>query len=241
MHDWRPIRRLFCGACLIAGPVLFFLGILVPPAGSDDTGDELLAYVRGNGTAVQVSDLMLIAAVLLLVPAFVGAMHVLRNRAPLLGYLGGGLAAVGFVCLFGMITLDGVALEMAARGSAAAGMGAMLDQAPNQDLLLWILTMVFVAGHIVGTTLLGIGLFRTRFVPVWAAVAVAVSQPLHFVAHGIESKPLDVVAFALFAAGLATLGVRVLRMRDAEWEAQPADPGRSASQTAAPKKQEAMA
>jgi hypothetical protein len=240
MHDWRRIRRLFSGTCLAAGPALFFLGILVRPAGSDDTGNQLLAYVRGNGTAVQVSDLMLIVAVLLLVPAFVGAMHVLRNRTPLLGYLGGGLATVGFVCLFGMITVDGVALEMARHGSAA-GMGAVLDQAPNHDLLLWMLTMVFVAGHIVGTTLLGIALFRARFVPVWAAVAVAVSQPLHFVAHGIDSKPLDVVAFALFAAGLATLGVRLLRMRDAEWEAQPADAGRSAPQTAAPKKQEAMA
>jgi len=223
MHDWRRIRRLFSGACLVAGPVLFFGGILIRPPGSDDTGDELLAYVRANGSAVQMSDLMLIAAVLLLVPAFVGAMHVLRNRSPLLGYLGGGLATVGFVCLLGTITLDGVALEMVASGPAAAGMGAVLDQAPNHDLLLWILTTVFVAGHIIGTTLLGIGLFRTRFVPVWAAVAVAVSQPLHFVAHGIESKPLDVVAFALFAAGLATLGVGVLRMRDAEWDALPAE------------------
>lgn len=240
MHDWRSVGRLFCGACLIAGPALFFLGILVRPAGSDDTGAELLAYVRGDGTAVQVSDLMLIAAVLLLVPAFVGAMHVLRNRAPLLGYLGGGLAAVGFVCLFGMITLDGVALAMAGSGTAAAGTGAVLDQAPNHDLLLWILTMVFVVGHIVGTTLLGIGLVRVRFVPVWAAIAVTVSQPLHFIAHGIESKPLDLVAFSLFAAGLATLGVRVLRMHDAEWETQPADIGWSKPQTAAPKKQEAM-
>jgi hypothetical protein len=230
MHDWRRIRRLFSGACLIAGPALFFLGILVRPTGSDDTGDELLAYVRDNSTAVQLSDLMLITAVLLLVPAFVGAMHVLRNRAPLLGYLGGGLAAVGFVCLFGMITVDGVALEIARRGTAAAGMGMVLDQAPNQDLLLWTLTLVFVAGHIIGTILLGIGLFRTRFVPVWAAVAVTMSQPLHFVAHGIGNKPLDVVAFALFAAGLATLGMRVLRMHDAEWEVAPtevaADPDR---------------
>lgn len=222
MHDWRCIRRLFSGACLIAGPALFFLGILVRPTGSDDTGDELLAYIRANSPDVLVSDVLLIAAVLLLVPAFIGAIHVLRNRAPVLGYLGGGLAMVGFVCLFGMITLDGVALEIAGRGPAAAGMGGVLDQAPSHDLLLWILTMVFVAGHIVGTTLLGMGLLRARFIPGWAAVAVAVSQPVHFVAHGIGNKPLDVVGFALFAAGMATLGVRVLRMHDGEWEVEEA-------------------
>ena len=236
MRDWRRIRRLSTGACLIAGPALFFLGILVRPNGSDDTGDELLAYVRGNGAAVQLSDLMLITAVLLLVPALIGAIHVLRNRAPLLGYLGGGLALVGFVCLFGMIAQDGVALEMVRRGTSRSEMAAVLDRAMHQDAILMTMTMVFVAGHIVGTTLLGVGLNRARIIPVWAAAAVAVSQPVHFVAHGIENKPLDVVAFALFAAGLATLGVRVLRMHDAQWDAEPAE---DLSSTSVPRTQEA--
>jgi hypothetical protein len=238
MHDSRPARRVFSGASLIAGPTLFFLGILVRPAGSDDTGDELLAYVRGNGTAVELSDLLLIAAVLLLVPAFMAAIKVLRNRQPLLGYLGGGLAVAGFVCLFGMFAVDGVALEMARGG--IAGSGAVLDQAPNHDLLLWLLTIIFVVGHIVGTTLVGIGLLRAKAVPVWSAVAVALSQPLHFVAHGIESKPLDIVAFALFAAGLATLGVHVLRMQDAEWDSAPASTGWRSPRSAVPTGQEVM-
>ncbi len=222
MRDWRRIRRLFPGVCLIAGPALFFLGILVRPNGSDDTGGELLALVRGSGAGVQLSDLMLIVAILLLIPALIGAAHVTRSRAPLLGYLGGGLAVVGYVCLLSLIALDGVALEMAERGSSQAEMAAVLERAMHQDPIVITMTMVFVAGHILGTTLLGIGLYRARITPMWAAAAVAVSQPLHFVAHGIENKPLDVVAFALFAAGLVTLGVRVLRMHDAEWDAEPA-------------------
>jgi hypothetical protein len=222
MRDWWRIHRLFPGVCLIAGPALFFLGILVRPTGSDDTGGELLGYVRDNGAGVRLSDLMLVAAVLLLVPAFMGAMRVLRNRAPLLGYLGGSLATVGFVCLFGMIAQDGVALEMVRRGGSQADMAAVLDRAMHQDAILVTMTMVFVAGHILGTTLLGVGLYRARVIPVWAAAAVAVSQPVHFVAHGIGNKPLDVVAFALFVAGLATLGVHVLRIHDAEWDAEPA-------------------
>jgi len=233
MRDWRRIRRLFSAVCLIMGPALFCLGILIRPSGSDDTGAELLAYVRSNGAGVQVHDLMSIAAIFLLVPALIGAMHVLRGRAPLLGYLGGGLALLGFISLFGMIALDGVALDMVRHGGQA-DMAAVLDRAMNQGPILITMTLVFVVGHIVGATLLGVGLYRARIVPVWAAAAVAVSQPLHFVAHGIENKPLDVVAFAFFAAGLAVLGVRVLRMHDAEWDAVPASVLSSASVPLAP-------
>jgi hypothetical protein len=230
MRDWRRIRRIFSAVCLILGPALFCLGILIRPSGSDETGEELLAYVRSNGAIVHLHDLMSIAAIFLLVPALIGAMHVLRSRAPLLGYLGGGLALVGFVSLFGMIALDGVALDMVRHGGSQADMAAVLDRAMNQDPILITMTMVFVVGHIVGATLLGIGLYRARIVTLWSAAAVAVSQPMHFIAHGVENKPLDVVAFALFAVGLATLGVRMLRMHDAEWDAEPASvpPGASA-------------
>jgi hypothetical protein len=241
MHDSRTVRRLFSGACLIAGPALFLLGILVRPAGSDDTGPELLSFIGTNGTSVLVGDVFLIAAILLLVPAFIGAIHVLRNRDPILGYLGGGLAIAGYVCLISRVVVDGVALEMVGRGTTGADVAAVLDRLMNQDLLFAILTIVFVAGHIIGTTLLGIGFWRAHSMPVWAAAAVAVSQPVHFIAHGIENKPLDVVAFALFAAGLAMLGARVLRMHDAEWEAEPAKAGWSALQAATLKKREAMA
>ncbi len=102
-----------------------------------------------------------------------------------MGYLGGGLAIVGFVSLLGVIALDGVALEMGGRGTSRADMLAVLDPATNQDPIVITMTMLFVAGHIVGTTLLGIGLYRARIVPVSAAAVVAVSQPVHFVAHGI--------------------------------------------------------
>jgi hypothetical protein len=233
MHDSRTVRRLSSGGCLIVGPALALLGILVRPSGSDDTGGELLSFVGAHGATVLVSDVFLIAAVLLLVPAFIGAIHVLRNRAPILGYLGGGLAIAGYVCLISRVALDGIALEMVGRGTTGADMAAVLERTMNHDPLFAMLAIVFVAGRGVGTTMLGIGLWRAHTIPAWAAAAVAASQPVYFIAHAIENKPLDVVAFALFAAGLARLGASVLRMHDAEWEAQPADAGWSAVQTAA--------
>jgi hypothetical protein len=68
-------------------------------------------------------------------------------------------------------------------------------------------TAVFVAGHVIGTVLLGIAMWQAGL-PRWAAVATAVSQPLHFVAAVvIVSHELDFVAWGLNAAGFAALAV----------------------------------
>jgi len=61
---------------------------------------------------------------------------------------------------------------------------------------------VFVAGHVLGTVLLGLALWRA--VPRWAAVAIIVSQPLHFVAAVVlANHVLDAAAWALTAVGFA--------------------------------------
>ena len=157
-----------------------------------------------------------------MLPACIGAMHVLRNRAPLLGYVGGGLALLGFAFLSVLVAVDGVAVEMAALGTSGTDMATVLDRALNQDFLINVMLAVFIVGHVLGTTVLGIGLFRARIVSVWAAAALTVSGPLHFVARSrIGNKPLDFVAFTLFFIGLATLGVRVLGMADHDWDTEP--------------------
>jgi hypothetical protein len=68
-------------------------------------------------------------------------------------------------------------------------------------------TGVFVAGHVIGTVLLGAALWQAGF-PRWAAIATAISQPLHFVAAVIVvSHELDFVAWALNAAGFAAIAL----------------------------------
>ncbi len=52
-----------------------------------------------------------------------------------------------------------------------------------------VATGIFVVGHVVGTVLLGIALVRSGRVPAWAGWAVAVSQPIHFVATVFLGSP----------------------------------------------------
>lgn len=68
-------------------------------------------------------------------------------------------------------------------------------------------TAVFVAGHVIGTVLLGVAMWQAGL-PRWAAIATAVSQPLHFVAAVVVvSHELDFVAWGLNAVGFAALAI----------------------------------
>lgn len=74
--------------------------------------------------------------------------------------------------------------------------------------------IVFVVGHVLGTVLLGIAMWRSRVVPRWAAVATTIAQPLHFFsAVIITSHPLDFAAWLLNAVGYAAAAAVMARDR----------------------------
>ena len=69
---------------------------------------------------------------------------------------------------------------------------------------------VFVVGHVFGTIVLGLAMWRSHIVGRWAAVAVMVSQPIHFVAAIIvPNHTLDLIGWV------------ILRMRDDDWQPLP--------------------
>lgn len=72
-------------------------------------------------------------------------------------------------------------------------------------------TGVFVAGHVIGTVLLGAAMWQAGL-PRWAAAATAISQPLHFVAAVIiTSHELDFAAWGLNAVGFAAVAFAAQR------------------------------
>jgi hypothetical protein len=79
--------------------------------------------------------------------------------------------------------------------------------------------VVFVVGHVIGTVLLGIAMWRSHAVPRWAAVITVVSQPLHFVAAVIVASPeLDLVAWGMNAVGFGAASVAIWRLSDEAWD-----------------------
>jgi hypothetical protein len=122
------------------------------------------------------------------------------------GLRGRWVAWVGFTSLLASVAIrDYLAQAAPTTGTLNSTTAALLD-AVNALPATATASIVFVAGHILGGILLGIALWRA--IPAWAAVALAISQPLHLVfAVFIPNHVLDGTAWAVTAVGFAAAGV----------------------------------
>lgn len=159
-------------------------------------------------------------AMLTLVPAFLAAARLARQRRPLLAavaalvnmaaYLGSGL---------GLAAAD-IYLETAAKpGFDRDVLAGFLDAASSHGVF-GLGIGLFVIGHIVGAVLLGIALWR--IIPRWASIVLIISQPLHFVAFVIlQNQALDMTSWALTGVGLTVCAAVVLRTPNDQWDLAP--------------------
>jgi hypothetical protein len=133
------------------------------------------------------------------VPAW--KMPASRSSQPT-GLRGRWVAWVGFTSLFASVAIRYYLAQAApTTGTLNSTTAALLD-AVNALPATTTASIVFVAGHILGGILLGIALWRA--IPAWAAVTLAISQPLHLVfAVFIPNHVLDGAAWAVTAVGFA--------------------------------------
>lgn len=178
-----------------------------------DTVDEptTIAEKIAANPAAQSAVLWLAYLALLTLPIGVLVASWLAVRArPVLGGIAAVLAWIGFTSLFFLVATDQVALAAPAAGlppTTVAALGAAIDAHPTSS----IAALTFVAGHILGAVLLGIALWRE--IPRWAAVALAVSQPLHLVfAVFVPNHLLDALAWSLTGVGFAAAAVVLARV-----------------------------
>jgi hypothetical protein len=176
-----------------------------------DTDDDALTAAAKVAADPGAQSAVLWCAYLALLTLPLGVLIVARvavRARPVLGAVAGAVAWLGFASLPITAAVDQVPLAAPTAGLDPAGTAALVDAVaahPTQSLAL----AVFVAGHIVGTVLLGVAIWSV--VPRWAAVALVVSQPLHLLfAVAVVNHPLDAVSWALTAVGFAA-AARVLR------------------------------
>lgn len=128
----------------------------------------------------------------------------------MLGTVGAVLAFLGYASLLaGPGATDAATLAGPQAGIDNETTARIVEQMVAHPMV-GIATGLFVLGHIVGTVLLGIALWRT--VPRWAVLALIVSQPLHLVfAVVVPNGLLDAVAWSLTAVGFAAAGLCLRR------------------------------
>ena len=146
--------------------------------------------------------------------------HVTRRRGVVLGHVAAILTVAG-VCL-AHLALGGLQLmlwAMAGPGVDRQAMAAFIDKTMQNPAGLPL-----VLGHelfAVGLIVLGIAVWRSGFGYRWAGPAIAVGVAIDIVggAIGLPDTLISVVSDAVFATGLAAVGLRVLLTSDSDWEA----------------------
>jgi hypothetical protein len=205
------IARFLLAGCLVGGPLAaVVVRATVPASSTASVARTVSDYAAHPGAtrAVLIAD----AFLFLLVPAAVAAAGLAWRRAPVLALLAAITSLVGWMAIMMLIAQD--ALVAVAGSSAAAGVQATaVADAWSSETLVAVWLAAFIAGHIVGTVLLGAALWRARAVPRWAAVAIGISMPLHLATVLADFRIGDVAAWLLLLAGFAACARAVLAGR----------------------------
>jgi hypothetical protein len=156
----------------------------------------------------------LFAGAVLMVPAALGLMHLLREREVAFGHMGGGLSLVGLMGMAGLIGMD---------------VGGTTDLVDRVDHLTGVGNWMFVAtmGFGLGMAMLGMGAFRAHALMSWAAACLMVGGIAFDVALLAGSAGIGIAASAAMLAGVGATGLMVWRESDDAWEHTPALGGRA--------------
>lgn len=211
LSDPRHFHRL-AGASLVLAPLLLLASSAVSPALKSDEGAQLAVIARHPDRFYLFSMLGLVSAIVL-VPALLGLMHLLRERAPGWGYIGGSLMMLGNLLSIGDWMSNFVQWQMAAPSADREQMTALLtrlDDTPGSALPLQLSGFAFL----LGTVVLAIGLHRARTVPAWVAFGLVGGIVANLAGFVGSSVALLIASSALLLAALGWIGVTLLTQSD---------------------------
>jgi len=208
---------------MIAAPVVLLVGAVVHPQGKDAAAAHL-AVVADNPDRYYAAHAIILAGLALFLPAILGLMHVLRERATAFGHVGGGLAMIGLFGATAVVAVDGIAVsQMGQPGVSAQEMAALLDRIKESAGFRAIAILGAVA-FVLGMLLLAYGLRRTGAVKPWMAGGIAAAAIIVFIGQVTDNRVIFAIAFAVYLVGLGPLGWRILTESDEEWAGKPTQP-----------------
>jgi hypothetical protein len=192
--------------------------MVIHPASDMDEATQV-ATIAENLDAWYTAHLIALVSIVLMVPALLGLMHMLRERQVTLGHVGGGLAMVGLLAFVGIVAMELVLWQLLREGDTATAVTLLQGLNESAGILIPFALMSF--GFAIGMALLAVGLYRARAVQSWMAVCVGVGAILVGFAFGTALNWLAIVAAAVLVVGLGSIGRMVLRETDEAWEHTP--------------------
>lgn len=219
LSDAHRFRKTVAGACMIVAPILLLVSAILAPSSDNDAG-AILGAIGADPDRFYAATVVGIAGSVLLVPALLGLMHMLREREVALGHVGGGLALLGsvvFMLFWGVSLME---WQMVREGADSAQMTALLDR--------WMHTtgtevfFYFGLAFTIGLVVLALGLMRARFVHWSTALALVAGAVVLQVAFLVGNEAAYyIVATAILVVGLGSIGRTVLTEPVEDWEHTP--------------------
>jgi hypothetical protein len=216
--DSQHLRKTVAGASMVLGPLLLLVAFVLSPRLETEAAAQLRVAAE-HVDRFYLVNLIAMVGVALLVPAVLGLMHMVRERQPAYGAVGGGLTMLGLLATMASFGIAFVVWQMAADG-VQSGDVTLYDSILDTAGIVIPITVVGFAGA-VGFVLLMLGMYRAHVVDWWMALCAATGVVLINIAFPAGVLALAIVGSALLVVGLGTIGVMVVRESDADWEHTP--------------------
>jgi hypothetical protein len=206
--DARKLPRTTVAMSLVLAPLFSLVSALVSPALKSDEGLQLDVIAQHADRWYWFTLLLLVGSILL-VPALLGIAALVAERAPRLGYLGGGLAALGALIAIGDVMSQFMSWQMVVNGADHAQMAALLERFDNAG---GVSTVFSVGGLaiLIGTVLITVGLIRGRVAPAWAAIGLTVAAVVNVAGFSAASSPIVALSWALLLFAMGAIARIVL-------------------------------
>ena len=204
----RELPTMAVGLSLILAPLFALASALVAPTLKSDEAAQLDVIAQHPDGWYAFTLLLLIGSILL-VPALLGIASLVAEKAPRLGYIGGGLAVVGSLIAIGDVMSQFMSWQMVAKGADHAQMAALLQRFDDSS---GVDTVFSVGGLavLIGVVMLTVGLIRGRAAPAWAAIGLSLATVINIVGFTAASNGAVAVSWAVLAASMGYIARIVL-------------------------------
>jgi hypothetical protein len=208
----RRLRRYTIGAALILFPALLVAQVPLDPGGGD-TGEAVYTAAAQHRTALSVSAVLLLISAVLMAPAVAGILHQARDRGAALANVAAVLAALGAFghAALAMYTLFTLPLAGGDRAQMAA-YAERIDATPVINAVVFPLILCFALAVLT----MAWAAWRAGLVGLWAPAVVTILVLAHLLLPE-STFVVDLVSMVGLTVVFGYLGLRVLRMTDAEW------------------------
>ncbi len=209
--DANNFRRSVTGLTLVAAPLVGLVGALLLPQYTGGLDGEL-ANISAHTERWLAGNFLVILSFFLMVPAVLGVLHLLRERSVALGHIGAALALLGIFfhgVIIGYSLVEAPLVESGFERARVVEFTEHMYESPG-----FIMILAPFMGFFLGMTILAVALWRAKVVPVWISALIVIGLLSEFVGTDALSPEL---LYACLLAGLGWLGLKVLRMPDAQW------------------------